>query len=69
MPITSKNELVKEEGQDKEAFTISFTNGAKQQLQELQKHFKKDSTEEVVKYAIGVLERLKQIDENKTPHE
>ncbi len=65
MPVSGKNETIKEEGQDKQAFTVSFTNGAKEQIEELKKHFSASSELEIVKLGISILQNLKERDEKK----
>ena len=72
MPVTGKDEIIKEEGQDKNAYTVSFTNGAKEQLDELQKFFDASNHTETVKLAISFLQRIKENEEEKklkNPHE
>lgn len=65
MPITGKSEKIQEEGQEKDATTISFTNGAKEQLEELRKHFNSPDFTEVVKLGISLLQRIKDSEEEK----
>lgn len=70
MSITQRNETIREDGRDKEALVVSFTNGAKQQLEELKNHFKASDLLEVVKLGVSFLQRLKEIDDkNKTEGE
>lgn len=65
MPVTSKNETVQEEGQEKQAITFTFTNGAKQQIEELQAFFKQPDSLEIIKLAISVLQKVKEMEEQK----
>lgn len=65
MSVNQRTEKVTEEGEEKEAFVVSFTNGAKQQLEELQAHFKTNDLLDVVKLGISFLQRVKEINEKK----
>ena len=69
MPVTGKNEKVQEEGQEKDAYSVSFTNGAKEQLDELQRFFKASDATETVKLAISFLQRIKETEEKKAANE
>ncbi len=60
MPVTAKNTKVDEDGQEKDALEVLFTNGAKDQLNELQDYFKAPDLLEVVKLGISVLQRMKE---------
>lgn len=65
MAINQQDTQVEEGGENKDAVVFTFTNGAKQQLEELQKHYKKDTSLDVVKLAISLLQKLKEVDEEK----
>jgi hypothetical protein len=69
MSVTSRNEKVQEEGQEKDAFTVSFTNGAKDQLEELRVHYKASDLLELIKLGISFLQRIKENDEKKAEGE
>ncbi len=60
MPVTGKSEVIKEEGQDKDAFTVSFTNGAKEQLEELRKYFDTPTDLDLIKLGISILQSAKE---------
>lgn len=60
MPQQGQKTTVQEEGQEKEAFQVTFTNGALQELEELAKYFHTKDLTEVVKIAIGVVQKLKE---------
>lgn len=63
MPITSNFQKVTEEGKEKDAFFVNFTNGALDQLKDLAKHFKQENEEEVVKLGISFLQLMKERNE------
>ena len=58
MPQTGHKTTVQEDGVDKDAYSIVFTNGALAELEELQQSLKADDIDTVVRIAIGVLKRL-----------
>ena len=60
MSITGDNKKIVEGGSEKDAFVVTFTNGALEQLNELKAFTKKTDLLEVIKFSIGVLERIKQ---------
>ncbi len=64
MSVNQRTEKITEDGQEKDAFVVTFTNGAKQQLQELQTFFKAPDLLEVVKLGISFLQRIKENREN-----
>ncbi len=68
MPIQGKNETIKEEGQDKDAFTVTFTNGAKQQINDLKDFFNQSDELELIKLAISLLENIREQHGNKEKH-
>jgi hypothetical protein len=63
MPITSENTTVNEDGQEKNGLTFTFTNGAKEQLEELKKFFKSPTELDVIKLGISVLQNFKEKEE------
>ena len=65
MPISSTTTIVQEEDQNKNAVMISFTNGAKQQIEELKTYFNVPNEAEVVKLGISLLANLKKKEEEK----
>jgi hypothetical protein len=60
MPQQGQKTTVREEGQEKEAFQVTFTNGALAELEDLAKYFKTKDLTEVIKIAIGVVQKLKE---------
>ncbi|QQG38300.1 MAG: hypothetical protein HYS26_01995 [Candidatus Kaiserbacteria bacterium] len=60
MAITSKKEEVVEGGAKKDALTVSFTNGALEQLESLKKFIGSDDPLEVVKVGIAFVQRAKE---------
>jgi len=60
MSVTSENKKVQEDGQEKDAVTITFTNGAKQQLEELKNFLNKPTELDVIKLGISLLENYKE---------
>ena len=76
MPITCTEQTVNEDGQDKKALVVSFTNGALEQLEELRDFYKLKDNLEVVKFGVSVLQKakeagaIKKAEDNKSnPHE
>lgn len=65
MPINSKNAKVQEDGQEKDALVFTFTNGAKEQLEELKSFFKVDNELDVIKSGISILANFKKEKEKK----
>ncbi len=65
MPVNIKHETIKEEGQDRAAIAITFTNGAKEQLSELKNYFKQEDELELIKLAISFLVNVKEDQEKK----
>lgn len=65
MPIQGKQTTKKEDGVDKDAYTVAFTNGALEELENLKEKFKLESLEAVVKLSIALLGRLEESDEQK----
>lgn len=63
MPIKGSLKKITEDGQEKDCFSLDFTNGAKAQLEELQTFFKTSDLTEVVKLGISFLQQFKEIKE------
>lgn len=60
MPINGTKNTINEEGQDKEAFVVTFTNGALQQLEDLRLHYSQPDLNEVIKLGISLLQQIKE---------
>ncbi|MEK7103532.1 MAG: hypothetical protein AAB870_04260 [Patescibacteria group bacterium] len=60
MPIISKIEKLAEDGIEKDAFVVSFTNGAKDQITDLKEFFEQKSEQELIELGISLLQRLKE---------
>ncbi len=65
MPLTGQKQTISEDGQEKEGYSVDFTNGAYDQLKELAafykgKGFAVENELDVLKFAISILERSKQ---------
>jgi hypothetical protein len=60
MPVTGESRQINEGGSPKEAFTVNFTNGALDQLKELQLFFNEKELIGVVQLAIAFLQRVKE---------
>jgi hypothetical protein len=58
MSMTSHKDTVQEDGVDKEAYVVSFTNGAYKELEELQRKLKLKDVDTVLKVAVAVLKRI-----------
>lgn len=63
MPIVGENKKITEEGNEKDAFVVSFTNGALEQLGEFRDFFKQTNLEEVVKLAVSFLQQIREMKE------
>jgi hypothetical protein len=63
MPITGESKKITEEGTEKDAFQVSFTNGALVQLENLKNHFKQSDLTEAVKLGISFLQQIKERNE------
>ena len=55
-----------ENGEEKECLRLDFTNGALQQLEDLKAFIGAPETVEVIRTAIGLLQRIKDNETNKT---
>ena len=58
MPQTGKRKIVDEDGVKKDAYTVTFTNGALDELEQLQKSIKAPDLDAVLKIAIGITKRV-----------
>ena len=63
MPLTGRELKKNEEGIEKDCLEVSFTNGALEQLKELKAHFDLKDLTEVVSSGIGVLQRIKELND------
>lgn len=59
MPATSNKVKVNEDGVEKDGLSFTFTNGAKEQLEELKAFFKVDTELDVLKTGISILANFK----------
>ena len=59
MSLTGKEQKVNEQGEEKDAFVVHFTNGALQQLEELTSFFEKEDKLETLEMAISFLQLVK----------
>lgn len=66
MPIQSEEKKIDENGEQKDALAVTFTNGAKQQISELKDFFNQSSELELIKLAISVLQEAKESRTRKT---
>lgn len=66
MPMVSEEKTVNINGEDKPALTVEFTNGALEQLIELQKKTGTDDPVEVIELAVSVLMNI--VKTRKVPH-
>lgn len=63
MSTKSTDTFVEEGGVKKEALQVTFTNGSLQQLKELAAFFKAGSASEMVEKAIGIMQKVKEMDD------
>lgn len=63
MPTKSTETVIHEDGSDKEALQIVFTNGSLQQLKDLAPLLNVKTPAEVVEKAIGLVEAVKHLNE------
>jgi hypothetical protein len=66
MPVKGTYNKVDEDGVQKDAFIVTFTNGAKDQIEELKNFFKKTEDIEVITLAISFMQKIKEIEEKKS---
>ncbi len=69
MGLTGESKQIQEDGENKDAFVISFTNGALSQLQSLKDFLGADDPIEVVKVGISFLQKIKEEKEEKRKHD
>ena len=60
MPLHGEKTTVKEDGVDKDAYTITFTNGALAELEELQNSLNLEDVDTVLKVAIALLKKVEE---------
>jgi hypothetical protein len=65
MGINSEEKTINEDGQEKRAFIVSFTNGALEQLEELRQFFKLTENIDVIKAGISIVQKSKEQGEKK----
>jgi hypothetical protein len=65
MPISGEEKKITEEQAEKDALVVSFTNGALQQLKDLNVFYKQPDLTELVKLGISFLQQVKEVDEKK----
>lgn len=59
MPANSKTEKVQEEGREKDALVFTFTNGAKEQIEELKDFFDSKTELDLINLGISILQNYK----------
>ena len=59
MPYQAQKTTVNEDGRDKEALQVTFTNGALQELEDLAVYLKTNDLTEVVRIGIALLQNTK----------
>ncbi len=59
MPIKGQRSTTDEDG--KEVYTVAFTNGALEELEQLQQNFHLTNLEEVLRVAIALMRRVDEI--------
>jgi hypothetical protein len=74
MPLTASKTKIKEGNTEKDALTVTFTNGARAQLEDLREFIEAESPEDVIKLGISLVQKLKELkdrdataDANDTP--
>ena len=65
MPIEAEKKIIDEGGNIKHVLTISFSNGALDQLESLKRFLGTDDPVEVVKAGIAFVQRVKEADNEK----
>lgn len=63
MPIDGKDEKIYDNGVEKSAFVVTFTNGALDQLKEFSHFFEKSDLTEVIKLGVSFLQQIKELKE------
>ena len=69
MPVSGQDKTINEDGRDKDGFSVNFTNGAKDQLEELKEYFKASNLTEVIKLGVSFLQRVKESEEGRSRNE
>lgn len=64
MGVEQEEKIIKDATGDKKGFSVTFTNGALQQLEELQTYFKVSDKLEALKLGISLLQKAKDVQEN-----
>ena len=65
MPTKSENTTVQENGSDKEALQLTFTNGSLQQLKDLASFLKVTEPAQVIEKAIGIIQQVKDMEDKR----
>ncbi|HVZ67242.1 MAG TPA: hypothetical protein VG917_03180 [Patescibacteria group bacterium] len=65
MPATQDKQKIQEDGEEKDAVIVRFTNGAKQQIESLKEYYKANEELDVVKLGISVLQKMRELEEKK----
>lgn len=65
MPVNGKVEKITEDGAERDALVVTFTNGAKEQIAELKTFFKQPDDLELVKLGISLLQNIKEQEDKK----
>lgn len=60
MPLHGQKTTVNEDGVDKDAYTVVFTNGALKELEDLQASLKLDDIDTVLKVGIALLTKMEE---------
>ncbi len=60
MPATGKKTTIMEDGVDKEAYSVIFTNGALRELEDLKDSLEAPDLDSVLRIAIGLIKRVEQ---------
>lgn len=68
MPITGKQDQITEEGNEKTAFVVTFSNGALEQLETLKAHYNQADLTEVIKLGVSFLQQIKERKEEQLRH-
>lgn len=58
MPQTGRRKTIKKDGVEQESYTVTFTNGALQELEELKESIGAPDLNSVLKVAIGLVKRF-----------
>ena len=66
MPHKGQKTTINEDGVEKPAYTIAFTNGALEELEQLQKKLGAPDLDSVVKVAIGILSHIEERNHGRT---